>query len=693
MRVLAVLFLYLMSFQTLLAQTNNVLINQNSPFVTCEGNLVTFTAVTGAQYTNYEWYNADTPSVILSVDTFLTLSNIPLSLTSYVLKLDSSGISIDDTIRAIALAKPNLELGPDTIICSGDTITLENQLSPPVGAAYLWNTGATSPTIQVSLGGTYVLRLTNFSGCFRRDTVFVSQSPALKLQDQGDFNVCQGKSLNVSAILDSGGISPYVFEWSPPGLFTNPNSQNTTLNATSSTTVSVKVTDRNGLGCTDSISFPVNIRPNVQASVAFSDSTICSGSSVDLLASGTSGSPGNTGYAFNWSGPNLANGNTNSPTASPGQNSSYLVIVSDSFNCDDSAFVNISIDSFGVNIGNGDSAFICSGEAVQISLNITGGDGNETFLWSPDNGAVSNINIAEPFIQGQGTFTIIAFSSNGCSDMDSVNVEIAGLPAFSFDSIDSEYCPSDMLTISGQGSFGSGGGYRYIYTDGTVQLNTDSSQVFSTQAGNFGLGIAVTLFGSVIDANNCQSFNDTLSFDVIDVPETNLTGDSIAFVELQANFTLSGAESADSIIWDLSLGETEIGTSTNSVIYTLEGNYSVTTDAFFGPCLSMDQLNVTVNPELTENIIYIPKAFSSNANDPENRTLKVYGENILAEDFSFEVLTAWGELIYKSTDLNEIRGLGWAPEGISASVLVVNINGKFIDGESFSIQQTVNFIQ
>ncbi len=694
MRRLFFLFISFFIVIQLFGQGSNLITTGNN-IQTCNGDTTVLKAVTGAIYTNYRWENTFNPGVTLSTDDSLVLTSISQFGEFYALLVDSNGITVDDTIFAIEFQKPAVNLGQDTIICSGDTITLQNLVANPAGATFNWNTGATSATIQVSNQGIYRLRVNAAfpNPCFGIDTVLVNNSPALKLQDQGEFNVCQGESLAISAILDSGGISPYVFQWSPPALFSNPNAQNTNLNTNTSTTISVSVTDRNGIGCTDSISFPVNVRPNVQANPAFSDSTICSDDSINLLVNPSSGTPGGGGYVFNWIGTNITNTTSSSPLVFPTQTSSYIGIVSDFFNCDDTAIVNIAIDSFGINIANGDSAFICSGQAVQISMNVRGGNGNETFQWSPDNGTVSNINIAEPTISGQGTYSVLASSSNGCIDSDDVVIGVAGLPLFSFDALSTEFCPSENVTISGQGSGGSGSDFKYIYRNGPTLLNTDSSQQYNAVASSFGTGTTITIFGSVIDGNACTSELDTLTFDVVDVPTTILSGDSVAYVNLTANFTLSGSETADSIFWDFGNGETQSGGVTQVVTYDIEGNFLIRTEVFFGTCLETNNLNVTVNPELTENVIYIPSAFSPNANNLENQSLKVYGENIVEEDFSFQVYSAWGDLIFESQDLTMIRNTGWIPAALSGTVLVVNCTGKFIDGEEFAVQQTVNFIQ
>ncbi|MCB0767105.1 MAG: hypothetical protein KDB95_07850, partial [Flavobacteriales bacterium] len=51
------------------------------------------------------------------------------------------------------VAQPcSIDLGPDTTICQGQSVTLT---APPGFPDYLWSTGATTPSISVSLPGTY----------------------------------------------------------------------------------------------------------------------------------------------------------------------------------------------------------------------------------------------------------------------------------------------------------------------------------------------------------------------------------------------------------------------------------------------------------------------------------------------------------------------------------------------------------
>src|SRR5690606_15796133 len=55
---------------------------------------------------------------------------------------------------------PLVDLGNDTVICPSATLTLD-ATAPASGLSYLWNTGATTPTINVNTTGTYSVSVAN----------------------------------------------------------------------------------------------------------------------------------------------------------------------------------------------------------------------------------------------------------------------------------------------------------------------------------------------------------------------------------------------------------------------------------------------------------------------------------------------------------------------------------------------------
>jgi gliding motility-associated-like protein len=122
---------------------------------------------------------------------------------TYWVEVNTASCSARDTIVVSPLSPPNL--GNDFLICPGENITLEPNFP---GTAYLWSTGDTSRTIEVSQPGTYSLQL--FIGpCVVYDTIVVG------LGSGGSFfpiNVFSPDGDGVNDAFDIGTPSPVNFD-------------------------------------------------------------------------------------------------------------------------------------------------------------------------------------------------------------------------------------------------------------------------------------------------------------------------------------------------------------------------------------------------------------------------------------------------------------------------------------------------
>lgn len=81
-----------------------------------------------------------------------------------------SCLSVAPGTPVVFYKKPVVNLGNDTVLCSGSTFKL-NANTP---GTYLWSTGAVSNTIAVSSPGDYFVRVTDANGCTNSDTINVS---------------------------------------------------------------------------------------------------------------------------------------------------------------------------------------------------------------------------------------------------------------------------------------------------------------------------------------------------------------------------------------------------------------------------------------------------------------------------------------------------------------------------------------
>lgn len=56
---------------------------------------------------------------------------------------------------------------------------------------------------------------------------------------------------------------------------------------------------------------------------------------------------------------------------------------------------------------------------------------------------------------------------------------------------------------------------------------------------------------------------------------------------------------------------------------------------------------------------YVPEVFSPSAQDPDNRTFKVFGERVSNQDFSFQVFNRLGAEVYSTTSFIQANERGW----------------------------------
>jgi gliding motility-associated-like protein len=203
------------------------------------------------------WFVGDTASGISPQKFFVSDSSAAVVIDSAgvypIMAVTYSGCRLDTfyyTITVLLTPAPNL--GPDTILCEGDTIDFANDWA----YSYLWSTGDTTEGIQILLPDTYWLELSNYCGV-ARDTVIVdSIIEALVVFPALDTLLCLGDTLHLDATVDLGsytwhdGSTDSVF-----AAFAADTVWATAINAcgTSTDTISVRFTDVPELPLLDSI--------------------------------------------------------------------------------------------------------------------------------------------------------------------------------------------------------------------------------------------------------------------------------------------------------------------------------------------------------------------------------------------------------------------------------------------------------
>lgn len=372
--------------------------------------------------------------------------------------IDSVYLYVDDP--AIGLF-----LGNDTTICANDEITLS-----PGGVynSYLWSTGDTTSTINVSLPGTYTLDV--ISGCgTASDQITISNWPYPDPALGEDINLCYNESVELQPAL---GFQSYLWQ---------DNSTSLTYFVTQSGLYYVNVTDFHG--CHGSDSVYVDVASIVDLG---EDSLIlCTGSTLSLNA-------GNEFDFYTWS-----NGEYGVPSINVTTGGMYSVSVNYTFGCESEDSVYISEFPVPAASITGDNSF-CTGDSVVL----TAPAGDFTYTWFLDYVPISS-DISIEVEQG-GNYAVTM--ENVCGeDTESLTV-IENNSPFVYLGEDATLFPGESITLEVDPGYVS-----YNWNNEAGNGNTLTISYDDIMQGDVEL-ISV----EVVDGNGCKN-SDEIRIEVYNV--------------------------------------------------------------------------------------------------------------------------------------------------------------------------------
>lgn len=285
------------------------------PFSICQPGdtaVLSANATGGTSPYTYSWSTGPTATSVIVTPSVST--NYTVTIT------DAAGCSTFASIN-VNNYNYNINAGSNTTICAGSSQGLSAFLvNPPPGSNYLWNTGATTSSINVTpvATTTYVVTATNtVIGCSDKDTVVVAVTTPPVANITGPDTICIGTAITLTG---SGGGT---YQWS-----NGQTSSAANVIPSASTTYSVVVSLGN---CKDTAYHPVIVRPAPVIN-AGTNMAISSGQSATLSATG--------GGTYSWT-----TGQTGATIiVSPATTTKYCVIVTDAYGCSDSSCVTVSVE-------------------------------------------------------------------------------------------------------------------------------------------------------------------------------------------------------------------------------------------------------------------------------------------------------------------------------------------------------------
>jgi len=154
----------------------------------------------------------------------------------------------------------SISASPAATVCDGTTVTLD---AGP-GFTYLWNTSATTQTIDVTTGGTYSVTVTDGNNCSSTCDILVTVNPNPICSITGPDPVCSGATNSYGG---PAGMSSYAWSitsgnGSIPGAADQPT-VDVLAGALGSYTLQLTIVDSNGCTSTCSIIVTVNESPTI----------------------------------------------------------------------------------------------------------------------------------------------------------------------------------------------------------------------------------------------------------------------------------------------------------------------------------------------------------------------------------------------------------------------------------------------
>ncbi len=388
----------------------------------CTGERVTLTAQGsgGTSPLTYRWSNGVTePQQVVT----------PNQTTTYIVTVtDANGCTNNnsrDTITIVVHPRPIANAGPDTVACSGGSITLQASASngtPPY--TFNWSqdlgTGA-SVIITPSQPNTYKLTVTDANGCTATDEVFVDVFPLPTDLPQDSITACA----NVPTAL-APNIVPRPgadYTWTPPGILNDAEVPNPTITVNKDTTVFVTITYQGVCTVLDTVHLSVPPAINLQVS---NDTTICDTLPLQLRASSSVAA-----VQYEWS--NNRNftsilGRTNTLTVTPNGSTIYYARASDANGC--SEMDSVVINAFPIRATITPAQVLCE-PTNEVRLAVANPDAVQVlnYIWKPANAILtrpdSSVVLVNPSVATD--FTVELVNQFGCRDTLQTKVEVVNL--------------------------------------------------------------------------------------------------------------------------------------------------------------------------------------------------------------------------------------------------------------------------
>lgn len=584
-----------------------VSVNAGNNVGICPGGSATLTATPtgGIAPLTYIWSSGagnGTPVTITPAGTTTYLVTVTDHCASTA--TDNVVVTVNPTPSVSATAIP-------PTVCSGQSSVLTG-----FGAnSYVWMPGSTIGTthnVTPVSTSTYSVTGTSTAGCTASSAVIVTvNNPPVVSATASPNAICIGQSSSLTA----SGANTYT--WLPGSL------TSTTVNVTPASTTIYTVNGTSLAGCTATATVSVTINPIPVVTATASPSSICTGQSSSLTASGAN--------TYAWMPGSLTGTNIN---VSPTITTTYSVIGASVAGCTASNTVSIIVSDIPVITASASPVTICKGQTSDLTAS-----GGTTYTWMP--GSLSGTMVTVSPLS-ETIYTVTGSIAAGCSATSTVEVSVINIDISITSTV--ENCGHADGTATAIASGNCSGSYSYEWS--TMPLTTTQT-INNLSAGNYNITIT------------CGGCSNTASVSVVNYqgPDANfIANPQITTINnSQVNFADITTGTIYSWSWDLGDGFTStIASFIHS--YGQVGTYEVTMVVTNEHgCTDSVTKTIIVNDIST---LFIPNTFTPNG-DGKNDVFTPYGMNIDADHFEMMIFNRWGSLVYDTKKWLGTHCEGW----------------------------------
>ncbi len=419
---------------------------------------------------------------------------------------------------------------------------------------YIWTgpacfDGATSEDIANLCEGTYIVEVTNQSGCTNSGTVVLNEPEVLDIVGDVTDITCYNTNTGEIDITVNGAITTPIYSWTGSNFNANTEDVSNLFAGDYDVTVDLN-------GCIATQSFTVLENDSLYLEVVLTPYP-CNGSvlgSIDITPHG-----GTAPYTYLWTGDGITAPDNENQDQTDLSGGIYSVVVTDFLGCTyQEDFV--MTPSAMIDINSIFNDINCFGEENgTIITNPTGGEEPYTFSWTgPDLFFSEQQNISN---LAQGDYNLTIQDINGCisSDLFTIN----------------EPNPIELTINIIQPICGSDNGSLTINTIGGVGITTVvvmKAGVIVNDISNLGTGVYVI---TAEDSNNCTT-TETVTLSNSDITISGNVMDVACFGGNTGSITITidGATGTPNISW---IGDGVINNPNSTVVSELiAGDYIVT---------------------------------------------------------------------------------------------------------------------